>query len=99
MRKMKLFVDTHDKRNGSFPESIDKGMFGEVYKKYAEACDEEGVVVVNTLVNAGEGRMYCLNLAPDQDAIRRAHEKVGLAFDSITEVTTVSPGDIYFSWK
>lgn len=99
MQKMKLFVDTHDKRNGTFPESIDQGAFSEVYKKYAKACDEEGVVIVNTLVNAGEGRMYCLNLAPDGEAIQRAHQKVGLRFDSITEVSTASPGDIYFSWK
>jgi hypothetical protein len=99
MQKMKMFVDTHDKRNGTFPESIDKDLFGEVYRKYAKACEEEGVVIVNTMVSAEDGRMYCVNLAPAADAVRRAHEKVGLKFDAITEVSTASPGDIYFSWK
>jgi hypothetical protein len=99
MQKMRLFVDTHDKRNGTFPESIGKDVFGEVFKTYAKACEDEGVVIVNSLVSAEDGRMYCVNLAPDADAIRRAHEKAGLRFDLITEVSTASPGDIYFSWK
>jgi hypothetical protein len=41
-----------------------------------------------------EGRAFCYNLAPDADAVRRAHERVGLPFDSITEVTTMTPGDM-----
>ena len=99
MQKMKLFIDTHDRRNGTFPQSIGKEAFGGVFEQYAKACVEEGVVVVNAMVNAAEGRMLCLNMAPNPEAIRRAHEKVGLAFDSNTEVTTASPGDIYFNWK
>jgi hypothetical protein len=42
--------------------------------------------------------MFCINLAPDADAIRRAHDRIGLKFDTITEVTSASPGDIYFNW-
>jgi hypothetical protein len=99
MKKMKLFVDVHDKRNGTFPESIGKDDFAGVYEKYAEACAEEGVVIVNTMVSAEDGRMYCINMAPDADAVKRAHDKIGLGFDSISEVTTASPGDIYFDWK
>ena len=99
MQKMKLFIDTHDKRNGTFPDAIGKDAFGDVYQKYAQACEEEGVVIVRTMVSAGEGRMFCVNLAPSEDAIRRAHEKIGLAYDAITEVTSASPGDIYFQWK
>jgi hypothetical protein len=99
MQKMRLFVDTHDKRTGTFPEAIEKGVFADVYRKYAQACEDEGVVIVNTMVSAEDGRMYCINLAPDIASIRRAHEKVGLNFDSISEVSTASPGDIYFSWK
>ena len=44
MQKMRLFVDTHDKRNGTFPETIGRDVFGEVFKKYTKACEEEGVV-------------------------------------------------------
>ena len=99
MHKMRLFVDTHDKRNGTFPSSIGKNEFGDVFEQYTKACEEEGVVIVNAMVSAEDGRMFCVNLAPDQEAIRRTHEKVGLRFDSITEVMTASPGDIYFNWK
>lgn len=99
MQKMKLFIDTHDKANGTFPADIDRNGFTGVYAQYAQACEAEGVVIVNTLVSAGDGRMYCLNMAADAEAIRRAHDRVGLVFDSITEVATASPGDIYFSWK
>ena len=31
-----------------------------------------------------------------RDAVRRAHERVGLPFDSITEVSTATPGDTFF---
>lgn len=98
MQKMRLFIDTHDKATGTFPESIGKDDFTGVYKAYADACRDEGVVIVNTMLSAGDGRMFCVNLAPDADAIRRAHDRVGLTFDTITEVTTASPGDIHFNW-
>ena len=99
MQKMKLFIDTHDKRTGTFPEDISKEAFADVFRKYEAACVEEGVVSVKAMLNAEDGRMYCINLAPDAEAIRRAHAKIGLAFDVITEVSTASPGDIYFQWK
>lgn len=50
-------------------------------------------------VGFDEGRAFCLNMAPDADAVRRVHEKVGLPFDMITEVTTVTPGDMFFAGK
>lgn len=99
MKKMKMFVDTHDKNAGSFPEHISREDFAAVFDKYQGAAVEEGVVVMQAMVNAGEGRMFCVNLAADAEAVRRAHAKAGLHFDSITEVATASPGDLYFQWK
>lgn len=99
MQKMRLFIDTHDKATGTFPDEISKEAFSDVFKAYEEACRDENVVIVNTMLSAGDGRMYCVNLAPDAEAIRRAHDRVGLKFDTITEVTTASPGDIHFAWK
>ena len=99
MKKMKMFVDTHDKHSGSFPEHIGREDFAAVFTHYQSAAEAEGVVVMQALVNAGAGRMFCVNLAPDAAAVKRAHEKVGLHFDSITEVTTASPGDLYFQWR
>lgn len=34
------------------------------------------------------------HMAPD--AVRRAHERVGLPYDATTEVTTATPGDMFF---
>lgn len=99
MQKLRIFVDTHSKENGTFPENISKDDFSGVYRKYIEACEAEGVVIINTMVSAQDGKMYCINMAPDAEAVRKAHERIGLAFDSISEVTTASPGDIYFDWK
>jgi len=61
LQSIKLFIDTHGKASG-------KDDFAGVYRQYAEACRAEGVVVVNTMVSAGEGRMYCVNLAPTRIA-------------------------------
>lgn len=96
MKKMKLFIDTHDKRKKTFPEKISREEFAAVFKKYAQACSEEGVVIVNTLFNFQDGRMFCVNMAETAEAVKRAHDKVGLPYDEITELTTASPGDIYF---
>ena len=99
MKKMKLFVDTHDKRTGTFPEHISRDDFATVFGKYRSAAEEEGVVPVQAMVNAGDGRMFCVNLAPNAEAVLRTHQKAGLKYGSITEVTTATPDDLYFQWK
>lgn len=96
MQIMKFFVDTHDRRNKTFPAAITSEQFAEWFVKYENACREEGVVVLRTHVGLEEGRAFCFNMAPNADAVRRAHERAGLPFDSITEVTTATPGDLFF---
>ncbi len=96
MEKMKFFIDVHDRVNGTFPDGISSGDFAEFYQKYEQACRDEGVVNLRAHVGLEEGRAYCFNMAPTAEAVRRAHEKVGLPFDSITEVTTATPGDLFF---
>jgi hypothetical protein len=91
---MKLFMDTHDKRDGTFPASITPEQLNEFYAGYAKACREEGVVIVRTYVSTKEGRAFCLNMAPSVEAIKKAHEKAGLPYDSITEVNGVAPTDL-----
>ncbi|ODR97992.1 hypothetical protein AUC68_10805 [Methyloceanibacter methanicus] len=97
MQKMKFFIDTHDQANGTFPKGISKEDFAGFYDKYEAACEEEGVVSLRLHVGFEAGRAFCLNMAPDADAVRRVHEKVGLPFDEITEVSTVTPGDMFFA--
>jgi hypothetical protein len=90
-----MFIDTHDKERGTFPEGISRVDFAAFYAKYEEACRVEGVVPVRTHVGLAEGRAFCINLAASAEAVARAHERVGLPFDTITEVTEASPYDLF----
>lgn len=96
MKTMKFFIDTHDRDNTTFPAGLTPEQFAGFYEKYEQACYAEGVVPLRTHVGYDVGRAFCFNMAPDVDAVRRAHDRVGLPFDSITEVTTATPGDMFF---
>lgn len=96
MKPMRFFMDTHDRSRGTFPAKITPQEFEVFFAKYEKACYDEGVVPVRLHVGYNEGRAFCLNMAPDGESVKRAHEKVGLPFDSITEVTTATPGDTFF---
>ncbi len=96
MQPMRFFIDTHDRASGTFPDQIDTDGFAGFYAAYQAACVAEGVVQLRIHVGMKEGRAFCFNMAPDADAVRRAHERVGLPFDGITEVTTATPGDLFF---
>ena len=39
---------------------------------------------------------FCLTMAPDEDAMKRVHDKLGLPFDSITKVSMAGP-ELLFS--
>ncbi|HCL66014.1 MAG TPA: DUF4242 domain-containing protein [Rhizobium sp.] len=99
MQKMKFFIDTHDEMGDTFPADISEEDFAGFYEAYEAACAEEGVVSLRIHVGFDEGRAFCLNMAPDAEAVRRVHERVGLPFETITEVTTVTPGDMFRSRK
>ncbi len=94
MQPMKFFIDTHDSRNETFPAGIERGDFADFYVKYEEACRAEGVISLRVHVGFGEGRAFCFTMAPDADAVRRAHARVGLPIDEIIEVETATPGDV-----
>jgi len=94
MEQMKYFMDTHDKEKGTFPEGLSQEQLGEFFKNYEAACKQEGVISIKTHVGLKDGKAFCLNMAPSAEAVYRVHEKVGLPFDSITEIQTISPADI-----
>lgn len=96
MQAMKFFIDTHDVANGSFPDGLTPEQFEGFYAQYEQACYAEGVIPLRTHVGYSDGRAFCFNMAPDAGAVRRAHERVGLPFDTICEVTTATPGDTFF---
>lgn len=96
MKPMKFYLDTHDREKNTFPKDLSREQFEVFYALYEQACYEEGVVPLRVHIGYGEGRAFCFTMAPDAEAVRRAHQKVGLPFDSITEVTTATPGDTFF---
>jgi len=96
MKRMKYFVDTHDHRSGTFPAGIARPDFGAFFAGYEKAARNEEVLVLRAHVGLAEGRAYCFNAAADAEAVRRAHQAAGLPFDTITEVATVTPGDLGF---
>lgn len=96
MKPMKFFIDTHDQAKETFPRGLTREQFEGFFAKYEEACREEGVVSLRIHLSYEEGRAFCFTMAPDAESVSRAHARVGLPFDSITEVTTATPGDTFF---
>jgi len=92
---VRFFLDTHDRAAGTFPAGIGAEEFRAFFAAFDEACRAEGVTIVRLHVGLEAGKAYCFTSAPDADAVRRAHERVGLPFDEITEVTTVGPDDLF----
>jgi hypothetical protein len=99
MKPMRFFLDTHDRTRKTFPEKLSPEDFEKFYALYEKACYDENVIPIRIHVSYEEGRAYCLNMAADADAVKRAHERVGLPFDSISEVATATPGDTFFRRK
>jgi len=92
---MKYFIDTHDKRKGSFPN----GVLSEAeFLKQFDALEEAGlqfqVAAHAAHVSLKEGKAFCFMSGPDQEAISRAHAAINLPYDSITEVKRVTGADL-----
>lgn len=96
MKPMRFFLDTHNRTNKTFPDKISSEEFEGFFALYEKACYEEGVVPIRVHVGFEDGQAFCLNMAEDAEAVKRAHDKVGLPFDTIIEVTTATPGDTFF---
>ncbi len=96
MPALRYFLDTHDQANNTFPANFSAQEFAGFFTVYEQACAEEGVIPIRLHVGYEAGRAFCLNLAPNAEAVRRVHERVGLPFDSITEVTMATTGDTFF---
>ncbi len=96
MQKMKFFIDTHDAKHETFPKGITPQQFSSFFEKYKVACQEENVIILRVHIAYEDARAFCFTMAPDADCVKRAHERVGLPFDSISEVETATPGDTFF---
>ena len=96
MQAMKFFIDTHDVSSNTFPANLTPEQFEHFYVQYEQACYAEDVVPLRVHVGYQDGRAFCLTMAPDADAVRRAHQRAGLPFDDICEVSMATPGDTFF---
>ena len=92
---MKYFVDTHDRAKGSWPrDDISEDEFIDIYAEFGRAVVEQGGHDLGAHVNVAACRAFCFTYGPDEDAIRRAHEKLHFPYDSITEVQRVTGVDL-----
>jgi len=41
------------------------------------------------------GKSFCLTLTKDAKSVECPHEKAGLPFDSITDIKTATPSDLF----
>lgn len=96
MERMRFFVDTHDKASDTFPAGLTPEQFEVFFAQYETACRAEGVVILQVNVGLEAGRAFCMTMAPDAEAVRRAHDRVGLPFGSVTEVRSATPGSVFF---
>lgn len=96
MQSLRYFMDTHDAAHGTFPSDLTPEQFEGFFAKFDAACRAEGVVILRLHVAYQDNKAFCLTLAPDAAAIERAHQRVGLPFDGISEVKMASPGDTFF---
>jgi len=99
MQQMKFFIDTHDAEKGTFPPNITPEQFADFFASYENACLEENVVILRVHIAYDDNKAFCFTMAPNADCVRKAHERVGLDFDTISEVKTATPGDIFFQPK
>ncbi len=96
MKSFKYFLDTHDRAHKTFPAQISPQEFEGFFAQYEKACQAEGVIPVRLHVGYNDGRAFCLTMATDVEAVKRAHDRVGLPYDTITEVAMATPGDTFF---
>ncbi|TXI48830.1 MAG: DUF4242 domain-containing protein [Lysobacter sp.] len=99
MTPMRFFIDTHDRERETFPAALSAEQFRDFLAAYEKACQDEGVVLMRVHTNLDVGRAFCMTLAPDANAVQRAHARVGLPFDSITEVAAAGPYDIFVAQR
>ena len=91
MQALRFFIDTHDQQHGTFPAGLSAADFEGFYAQYEAACYAEGVIPLRTHLSYADGRAFCLNMAPDAEAVRRAHHGGGRPCDRICYVAPPTP--------
>jgi hypothetical protein len=93
--RVKYFIDTHDKTKGSFPQKeLSEEQFFAQFASLEKAAEKLGVFGHAAHVNLKDGKAFCFMSGPDEESIRKAHEAIGVPYDSITEVRRVTGADM-----
>lgn len=91
----KYFIDVHDLESGTFnKEHMNEDGFVRAFAVFDESAEKEGVTALRAHVNVHEGKAYCYTRGDGPDSVRRAHEAIDFPFESITEVKTVTGGEL-----
>ena len=53
-----------------------------------------GVTFVACHYDLGAGKVFCLTEAESEEVVRQAHANISLPYDSIRQVTAITPGDL-----
>jgi hypothetical protein len=96
VKSLHFYMDTHDVKDGTFPAGLTPEQFEVFYAAYKNAMFDECVIPLRVHVSYEAGKAFCLTMAPDMASVKRAHAKVGLPYDSISEIFTATPGDTFF---
>jgi hypothetical protein len=92
---VRYFIDTHDRSKGSFPAGqVTPEQFEALYGQLDNALEAQGGLAMGAHVSLGDGKVFCLTAAEDEAAVAAAHDKIGLRYDSITQVNRVSGIDL-----
>ncbi len=79
---MPLFMDIHRHVDGLTPNAV-----ADAHKKDLEVQNQYGVNYIKYWFNEGDGTVFCLVDAPNQDAARKVHKEAhGLVADEIIPV-------------
>lgn len=81
---MPKFMDYHEKLPPMPPEMVQQMQA----RIQAGQSDENGVTPLNVFIS-GDGEAYCLSEAPNAEAVRKAHEAVGVPVEKIIEVNSL----------
>ena len=94
-KRQNYYIDVHDLRSNTFPEALmSEEAFVRGFAAFDASAEEEGVTGLRAHVNVHEGKAYCYTKGEDAEAVRRAHDKADFPFESITEVKTVTGGEL-----
>ena len=87
---MPTYIDFHEKLPDMTPEQYQELFAAGKAKAESKAADEFGTKTLNAFFGTA-GQAYCLSEAPDQAAVVKSHESVGIprGVEDIVEVQSL----------